>query len=209
MVGVQRERDWLLVDLISGETAVPEKSPRWRPALQLSARHSGESIIIESRCWSLAHSDPNIDEALASHFGFQCGIRRAGTVIETQTGTIEVRPRYSASPLHLLSTSTVADLQMCLPGFDLDVRRFRPNFVLDETVRDADMLGRSFTAGTIAGDVTEATKRCGMTMIAQDGLVEAPEILRAIVRLRARCLGVYATVSEGGTVFEGDDLSFT
>jgi uncharacterized protein YcbX len=128
-------------------------------------------------------------------------------MVETGMRSAVVKSRYDFSPLHIISAAAVAELKASLPGSDPDVRRFRPNIVVDAPFRDDDAVGRPFTVHVLKGTITEATKRCGMTMIAQTGLPEDPEILRTIVRSRRRCLGVYATVSEGATISVGDAIS--
>lgn len=41
--------------------------------------------------------------------------------------------------------------------------------------------------------VTEASRRCGMTLVAEPGLSEEPDVLRGIMRHNKRNVGVYAT----------------
>lgn len=203
---IKGDREFLLVDLLSGEVAAPEELPRWRPALQLSASWENGGMIA-GPSWSLSFSDPALDDVLSGHFGFRCGLRRELTELETPNGPISVRARYEVSPLHIVSSAAIAELKALLPGSHLDVRRFRPNIVIDADIRDDEAVGRRFEAGLAKGVATEATKRCGMTMIAQTGLPEDPEILRTILRKRRRCLGVYATVSEGASISVGDAFS--
>jgi len=52
--------------------------------------------------------------------------------------------------------------------------------------------------------VTEASRRCGMTLVAQPGMAEEPDVLRGIMRHNKRNLGVYATPTEGVTISVGD-----
>jgi len=51
---------------------------------------------------------------------------------------------------------------------------------------------------------TEETKRCGLTLIAQPGFKEEPEILRNVVRHNRRNFGIYCAVSTPGTIAVGD-----
>jgi uncharacterized protein YcbX len=205
-VGLNRikgDREFLLTDLVSGEVAAPEKLSRWRPALHLSASWEMGGVI-EGPSWSHSFSDQTLDDVLSRHFGFTCGLRREGTELETQNGSVTVRARYEVSPLHIISAVAIRELEAHLPSSRLDVRRFRPNIVVDTNFRDDEVVGRKFDVGLTRGVVTEATKRCGMTMVAQIGLPEDPDILRTILRKRNRCLGVYATVSEGTSISIGD-----
>nr|WP_289718206.1 MOSC domain-containing protein [Rhizobium sp. S152] len=149
-------------------------------------------------------ADRELDTALSDHFGFRCAIRRAGSNLATDAGDITLSPRYIASPIHLLSTRSLSDLAGLLPQVVLNVSRFRPNIVVDTSADENDWVGNQIAIGTYRGTVTEKTKRCGMTMLAQAELPEDPEILRTIVRNRQRCLGVYADVGSKGVISVGD-----
>ncbi|MGE7368378.1 MOSC domain-containing protein [Neorhizobium sp. NPDC001467] len=204
--GVIGDRDLFLVDLATGEVAAPEKQPRWRPALQLWAYWQGSVAVVAASNWQLSIDNPDLDDAISAHFGFHCGVRAAGTVLVAGERKVEVKSRYAVSPLHLIALDEVNALQAALPNSNSDIRRFRPNIVLEGEWPVAQTSGANFSIGAITAAVTEPTKRCGMTMIAQPGLGEDPEILRTIVRTRSRCLGVYATVIGAGTVSVGDRL---
>ncbi len=203
---IKGDREFFLVDVTSGAVAAPEKLPQWRPALTLSASWDNDGMIA-GPSWALSFFDPALDEALSSHFGFKCGLRREGTELQITNGSVNVQARYEISPLHIVSSAAIAELEAYLPDSHVDVRRFRPNIVVDANFKDHESVGRKFEAGLVKGTVTEATKRCGMTLIAQEGLPEDPEILRTILRKRSRCLGVYATVSEGASISVGDAFS--
>lgn len=59
--------------------------------------------------------------------------------------------------------------------------------------------------GTATLEVSEETKRCGMTLIAQPGLDENPEILRSVVCHNRRFLGIYCTVAQSGHISVGEE----
>lgn len=205
--GVPGDRESFLIDLTTGETAAPEKAARWRSALQLSAVSQDGRVFVEGTGWTLALDDQRLDGALSDHLGFRCGIRAIGTVALTDGGQVEVRSRYEVSPLHLVFTQEVEALQAALLDTAIDARRFRPNVVIDGGSLENVPVGSRFAIGDRTMTITEKTKRCGMTMIAQDGLPEDAEILRTIVRQRSRCFGVYAAVSGDGAIAVGDELT--
>lgn len=205
--GAVGDRGHLLVDLVSGEIAAPEKMPRWRPALEIDARIADGEVVVSSKGWAIGVDDCKLDAALSAHLGFRCGIRRVGSIFPTNEGGVTLYPRYEASPLHLLSTRSLSDLSDFLPQSVVDVQRFRPNIVVNTNEDENNWIGRQIVIGEYRGRVTEKTKRCGMTMIAQPDLPEAPEILRTIVRSRQRCLGVYADVGCDGVISVGDSIS--
>ncbi len=86
-----------------------------------------------------------------------------------------------------------------LAGLDpLDARRFRPSVLIEteagEGFMENDwMVSRGIKIGDADIRVTEASRRCGMTLFAQPGLSEEPDVLRGIMRHNKRNLGVYAT----------------
>jgi uncharacterized protein len=204
--GVRGDRCYLLADLATGEIAAPEKLVRWRRALLLEACTVGDSVTISSAGWCLEVTDPALDQALTDHFGFRCGIRMVGSVMPTDAGEVVLSPRYCASALHVLSTRSLSDMD--LPSKSAAcVRRFRPNILVDTVESEDNWIGKALAIGSYRGKVTEQTKRCGMTMIAQSDLPEDPEILRTIVRTRERCLGVYADLASEGAISIGDRVT--
>lgn len=206
--GIDGDRTHLLTDLDTGEIASPETTPRWRPALMLSACHNGSEVLISSSTWENMEIGPDLDAALSGFMGFRCGIRSKGAGLGTdgsQTGLL--KPRYQIAPLHLLTVKSLSDLASLLPDSAIDRQRFRPNLVLATGSNEDGWPGRHWASGTSAGKITEKTKRCGMTMVAQPGLPEDPNILRTIVRQRARCLGVYSGVTQEGELSVGDTFS--
>jgi uncharacterized protein YcbX len=96
------------------------------------------------------------------------------------------------------------------PDLDWDVRRFRPNLVVDVPssgfVEDG-WAGLRLRVGE-AELVTEArTLRCAMPMRAQRGLERTPELFRALVELNDNHLGLYCQVVTPGRVRVGDAVT--
>jgi uncharacterized protein len=206
--GIHGDRTHLFVDLDTGEIASPETTPRWRPALMLSAWHDGSEVLVSSSTWEKMTIGPDLDAALSEFMGFRCGIRPMGAAPSTdKSRTGPLRPRYEIAPLHVLTVKSLSDLASLSPHSAIDRKRFRPNLVLMTGSIEDGWPGRHWASGTAAGEITEKTKRCGMTMIAQPDLPEDPDILRTIVRQRARCIGVYSGVTDEGTLSVGDAFS--
>ena len=112
---------------------------------------------------------------------------------------------FDVHPIHVLSTTSLDRMRQYNSEADWDVRRFRPN-VLVEGADEMQWVGRTTRIGgfTIRGEI--ATVRCAMPMHAQQDLPKDPTILRTIVRDAAQCLGLYASVHEGGRVRVGDPV---
>ena len=111
--------------------------------------------------------------------------------------------------INLMTSASLAHMQAKNRAADWDVRRFRPNFLIETAPGIAGLaenawLGRRLRIGGLTLEVTMATPRCGMTVQAQDGLQYDKTILRTIVREGAQCLGVGAHCVQAGTVTTGD-----
>jgi uncharacterized protein YcbX len=119
---------------------------------------------------------------------------------------------FDALPIHLLTTASLAAMARSNPGAAWDVRRFRPNFVI-ETVAGTQGLaeegwcGTTLRLGALELRCEMPTARCGMTTHAQDGLPKDPSVLRTIVASAGQNLGAYANVTRPGRVAVGDPVT--
>ena len=133
---------------------------------------------------------------------------------------------FDFAAIHLLSTSTLHALEAEHPAGRIDIRRFRPNVLVQlhgaEDDGDGDpfpenaWVGRPIRIGkSLRLNGVMATMRCVMTTLPQPGLPRDREVLRAAGRNRVAvpslgtypCAGIYAPVLQGGAVRVGDPLS--
>lgn len=123
------------------------------------------------------------------------------------------------APLHVIATSTLAACAAERPDLDWDVRRFRPNLVIDhEGGRFAEdaWLGAQLRIGAdCVVSVDSPTVRCAMPLRAQPALSGAPalerrpELFRAMNELHEAFpnhLGAYVGVVAPGAVAVGDPV---
>ena len=120
-------------------------------------------------------------------------------------------PYFDVYPLHLLTTASLAELARHAPGSAIDVRRFRPNILIETPAGrtgfiDAEWSGRTVAIGEARFKIEMPAMRCVMPTLEQDGLSKDPRVLRAIVREANQNLGSYATVSHGGAIAVGDEV---
>jgi len=119
---------------------------------------------------------------------------------------------FDAFPLLLLTDASLRHLQTTAPGSTFDVRRFRPNFLI-EAAPDAGPLpefgwaGARLRIGAAEIVTTIACPRCVMTTHAVADLPRDPQVMRALVREAGGSLGVYATIAQLGAVRVGDPVS--
>lgn len=115
---------------------------------------------------------------------------------------------FDAFPLHLVTTATLATLAAKTPAARFDVRRFRPNVVVESAAAsglvEVDWTGRTLAVGAARVAIDMPCVRCVMTTLAQGDLPKDPSVLRTIVRDAAQDVGIYATVATPGVVAVGD-----
>jgi uncharacterized protein YcbX len=124
-----------------------------------------------------------------------------------------VSPRgtfFDTVEIHLVSTQTLASLAHRLPESAVDVRRFRPNLLVDfdsdEALPEHALRGRRLRVGTALLEVLAPMVRCGMVTQPQAELPKDVRILRTLVREQKQQLGAALRVLEPGEVAEGDSL---
>lgn len=210
--GVAGDRMFVVVDAESREPASPEKVPRWRKLLFLSARSDGlelpEIEFPDGR--RLSVNDNALNAALTDHVGFPAMLckyaRPALEHLDMPLGD----NRYKPAPLHVVSQSSV-DRLSDLVGAPVDARRFRANIIVDGEDRadfeENTWIGHALRIEKTSYAVTEPTKRCGLTMIAQPDILENADILRTILRSNQRNFGAYCEVPADGVITIGSHVS--
>lgn len=116
---------------------------------------------------------------------------------------------FDVTPLQLLTTASLAHLARSNPGARWDVRRFRPNLLIETNgaatgLVESGWAGRSLRIGAVTLQCPAPTPRCAMTMQAQADLPFDRTILRTIVREADQNLGVYGTTTDHGVIEVGD-----
>jgi uncharacterized protein len=116
---------------------------------------------------------------------------------------------FDTMPVSLVSTRTIARLGE-LVGAELDVRRFRPNLLV-ETSDEApfledDWVGCVLRIGGLRLRVDKRDGRCVVITIDPVTTERSPEILRVVARDRQGCLGVYGSIVEPGLVAVDDPV---
>ena len=119
---------------------------------------------------------------------------------------------FDCAVVHLLTTATVDRLRELYPPGRFEVRRFRPNIVMETGSDVKDFVENAWIGRTLAiGDavrlnVTGPCPRCVMTTLSQGDLPKDPGILRTAAQHNHANVGLYASVVRGGTVRRGDAI---
>jgi uncharacterized protein len=116
---------------------------------------------------------------------------------------------YDVYPIHLVTRASLRALAESSPDSQFDVRRFRPNVLLDRDgaeLAEFGWCGGQLRAPDVAFNADIPTVRCSIPTRRQGDLEADPDVLRAINAHADHCLGVYATVARPGTLVEGDVL---
>ena len=132
--------------------------------------------------------------------GHRCGPeRRRGPARVTLRPETDVQ-HHDEAPVHVLTTASLRHLERLL-GAPVDVRRLRPNVVLevegDGFVEDA-WIGRDLRLGDVVLTLGPGMPRCVMVDAAQAGVPTTPPLLRTLGRVNDTQLGLQATVRAGG-----------
>lgn len=126
---------------------------------------------------------------------------------------------FDYSAVHLVTTSTLAQLGAAYPEGRFEPRRFRPN-VLVSTDGDGfpenEWIERRIWIGNALLEVLVPSPRCVMTTLPQGDLPKDAGILRTAARVNRLpfgpfgeqpCVGVYAEVASSGRVAVGDPVA--
>jgi uncharacterized protein YcbX len=139
---------------------------------------------------------PNID-----------GLAQRDTITDE---TMPTHTFFDIAVIHLLTTSTINHLRELYPEGRFEVRRFRPNIVIELASGEKDFIENLWIGKKLAiGDdivlrVNGPCTRCVMITLPQGDLPKDLGILHAVARYNQVNVGVYASVLQGGTIRRGD-----
>lgn len=135
------------------------------------------------------------------------GLERRDTVTEfgLPEGTF-----FDCSVVHILTTTTLDQLQALYPQGRFEPRRFRPNIIVQSAAGAAGFVENQWVGRVVSiGDevrlsITAPCSRCVMTTLSQGDLPKDPGILRTAAKHNGANVGVYASVLRPGHVRRGD-----
>src|SRR6266496_2812723 len=119
---------------------------------------------------------------------------------------------FDCAVVHLLTTATLDRLRELYPQGRFEVRRLRPNIVVqlgsgEKSFAESAWIRHTLAIGErVRLDITGPCGRCVMTTLPQGDLPRDPGILRTAAQHNHVQVGVYAAVVRGGTVRHGDSV---
>lgn len=137
------------------------------------------------------------------------GLSHRNTISEF---TLTAGTFFDAGMVHLLTTATLDRLRELYPQGRFEVRRFRPNVVVQLDSGESGFVENAWVGRTLAigadvrMNVTAQCGRCVMTTLPQGDLPKDAGILRTLAEHNHANVGVYAAVMCGGTIRRGDRI---
>ncbi|MBI2295690.1 MAG: MOSC domain-containing protein [Betaproteobacteria bacterium] len=152
-----------------------------------------------------APQDPSLEE----YWPDMDGLAHRETVTDEAmpTGTF-----FDLAVVHVLTTGAIDRLRELYPQGRFEVRRFRPNIVVEPASGEKNFVENAWIGHTLAiGDevrlsITGPCPRCVMTTLPQGDLPRDPRILRTAAQHNQVNVGVYAAVLRGGAIRRGDPV---
>ncbi len=208
--GADGDRLYGLFDAATGQIAKPEAGRRWHNVPKIATRLASDGTLEIRTPQSEWLPAPSVeaDRAASAFLDFDVLIRQF--VTDCVDGP---KPRYCKAPVHLLTTASLAELKARHPEGDPDPRRFRPNILVEMqpvagSFPETEWIGRRIAVGDLELTISEPCRRCGFTIIAQEGFGIDSDILRTVVRRNAHNMGVYCRVDRPASIKTGDALRF-
>jgi uncharacterized protein YcbX len=197
--GVAGDRRWAFIRPGLERSRFPWLTIRERPEMALfrpafaepDRPDDSDTVVHTPEGEALDVADP----ALAARLGDGVRLMRQGRGIQ------------DSAPLSLISTATIARLGE-LVGRELDVRRFRPNLLVEGAGAFAEdaWVGSVLRIGEARMRVDRRDQRCVMINVDPDTTDRDARVLRTVAQRRESCLGVYGATVTPGRIAAGDPV---
>ena len=121
---------------------------------------------------------------------------------------------FDAFPISIMSQQSLATMNQLEGESRFDVRRFRPNLLVD--IPDTDhpfpeqaWVGKTLSIGSVALKIDMTCPRCSMTTHSFDDLPRDTEVMRKLVNHSDGNLGIYASVQTPGKISLEDHIAIS
>jgi uncharacterized protein YcbX len=223
--GAEGDRRWAVVDPAAGKVL---SAKRWADLLLATGGVDDDGTVTVTLPDGSTHAaaDPATDAALSAWLDHEVRLQpppsgdglpyELPTEAWDDTSPLWEFPGPPGGPFvdlaaaHVLTTASLLAAAALHPEGAWDVRRFRPNAVIDVEgdgfVEDA-WVGSSLGLGSVVLDPFMPTVRCAMTTRPQPGLPRDVDIAKTLNREHELNLGLYCAVATPGTVRVGDPVT--
>jgi uncharacterized protein len=241
--GLIGDRTYALIDQKTGKVASAKNPRKWgklfnfRSMFVVDSLHDANDIppvritFPDGSNISSDQENDNMDSSLSKVFDREVRLMKASGfenpsyeeywpnidgLAQREKVTEEAMPSrtfFDIAVVHLLTTSTINRLRELYPEGRFEVRRFRPNVVVEpgsgekkDFIEDS-WVGKKLTIGEeIVLKVTAPCTRCVMITLPQGDLPKDLGILSTVARYNQVHVGVYALVHHGGRIHRGDSI---
>lgn len=230
--GLDGDRRWGVVETETGKVLSAKRYGKLLEARAALPDGAAAPTVELPSGTALEAGDPRLDEALSdwlerpvalraaptgeqsqydfklSEFGVDLGVPDEETQVDTPAGTF-----YDLANAHVLTTASLAAGEAAHPDGVWDVRRFRPQVLVDtgdlEGFVENDWVGGRISAGEVEFSPFMPTVRCAMPTRTQPGLGRDKEITQVLQQVNGSNLGLYAAVATPGHVSVGEPVHVT
>jgi uncharacterized protein len=240
--GLVGDRSYALVDQETGKVASAKNPRKWGKLFDFRAAFIDTPQVVESiprvritfpdGTHIYSDQSDDIDNALSFVLGTEVRLMRANLekpsyeeywpdiegLAQREKVTDEAMPPqtfFDIAVIHIFTTSTINRLRGLYPEGRFEVRRFRPNIVVESASsgqKKNDFIenlwvGKKLMIGEdIVLRVIGPCTRCVMITLPQGDLPNDLGILRTVAQYNQVTAGVYASVHRGGTIRRGDQV---
>lgn len=241
--GLIGDRTYAVIDKQTGKVASAKNPRKWGKLFDFRSMFVVDSLndvndippvritFPDGSNVSCDHQDDDMDYSLSKVFDREVRLMKASGfekpsyeeywpdidgLAQREKVTDEAMPSktfFDIAVIHILTTSTINRLRELYPEGRFEVRRFRPNIVVESASREKkdfienSWVGKKITIGEgIVLKVTAPCTRCVMITLPQGDLPQDLGILSTVARYNQVHAGVYASVERGGTIHRGDTV---
>lgn len=238
--GLLGDRAYAMVDASDGKVASAKNPRKWGRLFDFRAAfvqepRRGETIppvrmtLPDGTICASDQADIDIDQVLSGVLGREAKLMTQAPekpqleeywpdvegLVHRETVTDESMPVglfFDLGVISLLTTATINRLRELYPQGRFEVRRFRPNIVVEPASGESGFVENEWLNRTLAiGEevrlrVFSPDPRCVMTTLPQGDLPQDYGILRAAAQHNKANVGMYALVEQGGVVRRGDEV---
>jgi uncharacterized protein len=241
--GLVGDRSYALIDQETGKVASAKNPRKWGKLFDFRAAFIDTPQVVENILPAVRITFPDgthiysdqaddINHALSKVLGREVTLMRANLekpsyeeywpdiegLAQREKVTDEAMPPqtfFDIAVIHIFTTSTINRLRQLYPEGRFEVRRFRPNIVIESESSSEEKndfienlwVGKKLMIGEdIVLKITGPCTRCVMITLPQGDLPKDLGILRTVAQYNRVTAGVYASVHRGGTIRRGDQV---